>query len=143
MARDTSKKMQHIQSVPLFKRLNKKQLERVARHADEVTVPAGKVLSREGHSGGRELLIIVDGKLKVERGGLTLATLGPGEFVGEMSLLDGQPFSATVTAETDVVLLVIGRTAFKPMIDDMPGFKDNILLALVQRLRAADERLIC
>lgn len=143
MARDTSMKMQHIQSVPLFKRLNKKQLERVARHADEVTVPAGKVLSHEGRSGGRELLIIIEGKLTVERGAVTLATLGPGEFVGEMSLLDGEPYSATVTAETDAVLLVIGRPAFKPMLDDIPGFKDNILLALVQRLRAADERLIC
>lgn len=143
MVRDNAKKLQYIGAVPLFRRLDSRQVDRVARNADVLSFPAGRVLSEEGGSDGRRLLIVLEGKITVTRGDVVLATLGPGEFVGEMSLLDGEPFSATVTAETEVTLLVISRNAFKPLIDDMPGFKDNILLGLVQRLRKADERLIC
>lgn len=143
MARRQTEKIEHIKSVPMFAKLNQRQLQRVARHVDEVTVEEGRILSREGTPGGRSLLIILVGKASVTRDGTTLAQLGPGDFVGEMSLLDNQPHSATVTAETDTTLLTIGRREFMGLLEDVPGMKDNILLGLVERLRAADERIIC
>jgi CRP/FNR family transcriptional regulator, cyclic AMP receptor protein len=143
MARRQTEKVEHIKSVPMFAKLSQRQLQRVARHADEVTVEEGRVLSREGTPGGHSLLIILEGKASVKRDGTTLARLGPGEFVGEMSLLDNKPHSATVTAETEATLLTIGRREFMGLLEDVPGLKDNIMLGLVERLRAADERIIC
>lgn len=141
MARTSSQKIEHMQSVPLFAQLSRRHLQRVARHADEVAAPAGKVLARQDEM-GRELLIIVEGQARVERDGHVLARLAAGDFVGEMSLIDHKPRSASVIAETDVVLLTIHSRAFRPLLDSVPGMKDRILVGLVERLRRADENLI-
>lgn len=140
MARTRTDKVRHLAAVPMFQRLSQRQLQRVARHVDEVQVPAGKVVAREGEI-GRELLIVVEGEAEVRRGNTTLARIAPGGFFGEMSLIDGKLRSATVVAATDMTLLVVNGREFKPLLDDTPGMKDNIMLALVDRLRKADDRL--
>lgn len=142
MARPQYKKMEDLQAVPLFARLSERQLRRVAKETDEVTVTAGHVLAKEQHTGGQQLLIVVDGELTVKRGTKKLAKLGPGDVVGEMSLIDGRPYSASVVAATDATVLVIGGPSFRRLLDDLPGLKDSILRVLVDRLRMADARLV-
>jgi CRP-like cAMP-binding protein len=141
MARFQYEKLAHIQEVPLFAKLSQRQLRRVAQHADEVTVPEGQVVTREGQRGNEGLIVVVDGKLRVERNGKLLAMVGPGDVIGEMSLIDHQPHSATVAAAAASTLLVIDARSFRPLLDDLPGIKDKVMLTLVERLRAADERL--
>jgi CRP-like cAMP-binding protein len=133
--------MEDIRSVPLFAQLSQKQLRLLSKHTDEVTVSKGYVFAHEERGGGRELLVVVEGKLTVERAGKQLATLGPGDVVGEMSLIDGKPYSATVSATTDATVLVIGGRSFRQLLDELPSMRDGIMRVLVQRLRLADERL--
>lgn len=140
MGEKDSSKLEHIAQVPMFQRLSKRQLQRVARHADEVSVPEGKVIAREGEV-GRELLVIISGEATVKRGDRSIAKLDAGDFLGEMSLIDGKPRSASVVADTDMTLLTIHSRAFKPLLDDVEGLKDKLILGLVDRLRTADEGL--
>lgn len=91
---------------------------------------------------GREPLIVVDGQATVRRDGRQLAQLSAGDVIGEMSLIDGKPRSATVTADTNMTLLVIHGRAFKPLLQSVPGMAEGILTALAERLRQADSRLI-
>ncbi len=141
MARNKSQKVDHLSEVPIFRRLSKRQLDRLAKHVDEVQVEGGKVLAEEG-SRGRELLIVVEGEATVRRGGRELARLSAGDVIGEMSLIDGQPRSATVKADSDMTLLVIDSRAFKPLLEEVPGMAVGILTAMAQRLREADSKLI-
>ncbi len=100
--------LDHLSEVPLFSALSKRDLQLVARAAEDVKVEAGKVLVTEG-SAGAEFFVIVDGKARVTRRGRKVAGLGPGQFFGELALLDRAPRNATVVAETPMELLVLGR----------------------------------
>lgn len=95
-------------------------------------------MTRQGDI-GREAFIIVTGSAEVLRDGNRIAELGPGDVVGELSLLDGGPRSATVvtTAETDV--LVLTRPAFNAVLDEMPTLAHRLLVTLARRLRAAED----
>jgi CRP/FNR family transcriptional regulator, cyclic AMP receptor protein len=138
MRQNRSQKIDLLKSVPLFAHLSKRQLNELARHTEELKVDAGKVLMKEGSPGG-ELFVIVHGKARVTRGGKQLATLGPGDFIGEMALLDSKPRSATVVADEGMLLLVIGSREFKPLLKSVPDLAEGLLRALAERLRAADE----
>jgi CRP-like cAMP-binding protein len=87
------------------------------------------------------MLIIIDGTARVVRKGKRLATVGPGDFVGEMSLIDGYPRSASVVAETAVEALTLSSTAFKKLVADVPAFAWRLLQTQTQRIRAFDTRL--
>src|SRR5438309_3798509 len=100
-----------LENVSLFRGLSRKHLERIGRLADEVDVRAGKRLAVAGER-GQELFIIIEGQAVAKAGRGRTARLGPGEFFGEMSLVDGGPRSATVEAVTDMRLLVVGRREF-------------------------------
>lgn len=86
-------------------------------------------------------MLVLVGTGRVERDGKVLADLAAGDFFGEMSLIDGQPRSATVFVESPCVLLVIGRHSFWKLLDSVPGMQEKILITLCQRLRAADAAL--
>jgi CRP/FNR family cyclic AMP-dependent transcriptional regulator len=130
-----------LKTVPLFSGLSLKQLNEVARHLEEVPVPRGIMLAREGQP-GNEFFVVLEGKAAVRRRGRRIATLGAGDFFGEMSLLDGAPRSATVAAETDGVVLVMQRREFGALLDRVPGLLKKIAVGLSQRLREADERIL-
>ena len=130
-----------LKTVPLFGGLSLKQLNEVARHLEEVPVPRGTMLAREGQP-GNEFFVVLEGKAAVRRRGRRIATLGEGDFFGEMSLLDGAPRSATVAAETDGVVLVMQRREFGALLDRVPGLLRKIAVGLSQRLREADERIL-
>lgn len=135
-------KIAWLKSVPIFSDLTKRQLAQVARLCDHLSEPAGTVLTRQGRL-GREFILIVEGTARVERDGVDVGHLGPGDFFGEMSLIDGKPRLASVIAETPCELLVVDRHTFSPLLETVPGLQRAMMLNLVSRLReayAADHR---
>lgn len=128
------KKLELLATVPLFSRLRGRELERIGQLADEIDVPADRVLIRQGAI-GHEFFVIVDGRVRVERDGEILKTRGPGEFVGEIALIDERPRSATVTTETPCRLLVLGHREFHTLLAEQPDIQLLVLKALAERVR--------
>lgn len=127
--------------VPLFSALSKHDLQQVDRAADRIEVEAGRELVTEGRT-GREFFLILEGTAVVRRNGRKIAALGPGQFFGELSLLDKGPRTATVVAETDMKLLVLGQREFGGLIDGVPGMAAKLLQGLAHRLREADAKTV-
>jgi CRP/FNR family transcriptional regulator, cyclic AMP receptor protein len=136
-AKDTY--LDHLAEVPLFSAASRKDLQRIARASDEIEVKAGRVLVEEGRL-GHEFFLILDGKANVRRGNRKVAELTPGQYFGELSLLDKGPRTATVVAETDMKVLVLGQREFLGVLDDVPGLAYKILRIMAGRLRDADLR---
>ena len=136
-AKDTY--LDHLAEVPLFSACTRKDLQRIARASDEIDVKAGRVLVEQGRL-GHEFFLILDGKATVRRNNRKVAELGPGQYFGELSLLDKGPRDATVVAETDMKLLVLGQREFLGVLDDVPGLSYKILRIMAHRLREADLR---
>lgn len=135
-----SSKTALLQKVSLFRSLSRKQLEQVAGLADEIVVPAGKRLATAGDS-GQELFIIIEGDAVARPAGKGTVRLGPGEFFGEMSLVDGGPRSATVDAATSMRLLVVGRREFWRLLEAAPPLGVKIMSVLSRRVREAERSL--
>jgi CRP/FNR family cyclic AMP-dependent transcriptional regulator len=135
-----SYKMDLLRNVPLFRSLNQRQLNAVVKYTDAHRARQGAVLTRKGQH-GLEAFVIVDGKARVEVGGKKIAELGPGDFIGELSLIDGKPRTATVVAQTPMTLMVVRRRDFKFLRDSVPGLQEKLLLTLCERLRQADQAL--
>jgi CRP/FNR family transcriptional regulator, cyclic AMP receptor protein len=132
-----SKKLTLLQAIPLFRELSRKQLAQIERLVDEVTVPAGSRLATAGRR-GEELVIIVEGWASVTVGRRQTVRLGPGDFFGEMSLVDGGPRSATVEATSDMRLLVIAGRAFSKLLETAPPIAFKIMRVLSCRVRDAE-----
>jgi CRP/FNR family cyclic AMP-dependent transcriptional regulator len=128
---------EHLATVPLFSACSKKDLQAVAKRAEDVKVDVGKVLVSEG-AAGAEFFVILDGTAKVSRHGHDVAALGPGDFFGDLALLDRAPRNATITATSPMELVVLGQREFSALIDDVPGFAHKLLAGLARRLRAYD-----
>jgi len=135
-----SDKVDLLRKIPLFGRLNQRQLNAVAKHVDEVQLRKGAVLAKQGAQ-GMEAIIIVDGRARVETDGTMLAELGAGAVVGEMSVIDGKPRSATVIAETPMNLLLLHRRDFVSLLETVPGLQRKLLVTLCERVRQADQAL--
>ena len=133
-------KIRHLQKVDILANCTKKQLKAVAAISRLVEVPAGTMLTRVGQP-GEEFFFIVDGSAMVEVTRRKRVRLGPNEFFGEMSLLDGEPRSATVRAETDMRLLVILRRNFQTLLTEVPELTRTILVVLSRRLRELERAL--
>lgn len=123
----------------LFSACSASQLRTIRRAVEEVEVPAARVLCEEG-SVGREFFFIVEGTAAVRRGNRKVATLGPGTYFGELSLLDRKPRSATVVSETAMKLLVLDQRRFNGLLDAMPALAHKLLVAMAGRLRDADAK---
>jgi CRP/FNR family cyclic AMP-dependent transcriptional regulator len=136
VARD--KHLEHIAAVPLFSRCNKAQLQEIAKVADELTLSSGTTLTRQGEV-GRELFIIIEGTATVSRDGQHVATVGRGHFIGELAVLSHKPRTATVTAETDLDVLVLTSIGFSQLLDDVPGLAKEVLYEVVGRLTMAPD----
>jgi CRP/FNR family transcriptional regulator, cyclic AMP receptor protein len=137
MRRDS--KIDHLSRVRLFSALNKKELGLISRVSDEVQVPGGKVLCREGEM-GHEFFLIMDGEAQVESGGHEVAMLGPGQYFGELSLLTRAPRNASVTAKTDMEVLVLGQREFSAILEEVPALSHKLLGVMAERLREADSQ---
>ena len=132
--------MTYLQRVNLFEACSSRQLRAIARIAEVQEVPAGEVLARTGEPGDR-FFVIVDGSARVEVSPQHQSRVGPGAFFGEMSLLDGEPRSATVVAETAMRLLVIPRRDFVTLLREVPSLTQRMLITLCQRLRQAEKAM--
>ena len=133
-------KITYLQRVQLFEGCSTRQLRAIARIAEVQEAPAGEVLARAGETGDR-FFVIVDGAARIEVSAQKQHRIGPGEFFGEMSLLDGGPRSATVIADTAVRLLVIHRRDFVTLLREVPALTQQMLVTLCQRVRAAEKPL--
>ena len=133
-------KIRHLQKVDIFADCTRKQLKAVAAISRVVEVPTGTMLTRVGEP-GEEFFFILDGSAMVDVTRRKRIRLGPGEFFGEMSLLDGEPRSATVRAETDMRLLVILRRNFQSLLTEVPELTRSILVVLSRRLREIERAL--
>jgi CRP/FNR family transcriptional regulator, cyclic AMP receptor protein len=109
------------------------------RASAEVTVPKGKELVKEG-SIGREFFFILEGTASVRRNNRRVATLGPGQYFGELALLDRRPRSASVVSDTDMRLLVLGQREFAGVLEAIPSLSRKLLATMAARLRDADAR---
>jgi CRP/FNR family transcriptional regulator, cyclic AMP receptor protein len=126
-------KIDLIKGVPLFTAASKQELAEIASIADEIDLPAGKVLIKEGDS-GREFFVLIEGAADVERGGKKVASLGAGDFFGEISLIAKTPRNATITTTSPVRALVITDRAFRQLLDHSPEIAVGVLTALAERL---------
>jgi CRP/FNR family transcriptional regulator, cyclic AMP receptor protein len=129
-----SAKEQLIESVPLFSHCSRAELSALAAEADELTLPEGKELTRQGER-GREFMVIVDGAARVEKNGQLVNELGPSDFLGEIALLSDVPRTATVTTTTETTILVLTDRAFKRVADRIPSVHESLLAALTARLQ--------
>lgn len=129
--------LDHLKNVPLFAGCTKKELERIARSGDEIKMTAGSLLVDQGQT-GREAFVVLDGEVTVKRNGRKIATLEPGAIVGELSLLDHGPRTATVICETDCTLFVIDQRHFLAVLDDVPTLAHKMLSSLAGRIRELD-----
>ena len=111
----------------------------MARASDEVVLAAGRHLCEQGQI-GREAFIVVDGTAEVKRNGRKVATLGPGDCIGELALLDHGPRTATVTAETQLTVLVLGAREFAAVVDEVPPIAHKLLRSLAVRIRELDTK---
>ncbi len=129
-----------IRSVPLFSEFGDKDLQRVATIAKEVEFPAGKQIARQGES-GVGFHMIVEGEASVSVDGATHASLGPGSYFGEMSLLDGGPRSATVAAASDLRTISLTSWDFNALLDQYPDLSRKLLVQLCRRLRLVERSI--
>jgi CRP/FNR family transcriptional regulator, cyclic AMP receptor protein len=127
-------KLTLLSEVNLFRHCSKSELRRIASLTDEIDAPQGKTLTREGEPGW-ECFVIAEGEATARRGGRKVGTIGPGSCIGEMSLLDQGPRTATVIADTDMRLLVLSSRSFSSLIDDVPKVGRRILSVMAERMR--------
>jgi CRP-like cAMP-binding protein len=121
-----------LQAVPFFSSLSKQDLATVAQQTDEVDVPAGRVLAREGDFGA-EFFVIDSGTAEVTRGGERLAELGAGDFFGEMALLGEERRNATVTATSPMTLIVMTRANFRALDRTAPQIHETVAREIAAR----------
>ncbi len=126
-----------LKAVPLFASLSKKELDLLLKQADHLRYPARHSVVAEGAT-GEEFWLVIEGTLGVHRGGSRVATLGPGDYFGELSVIDPAPRDASVSADTPVELMVIGRQRFWATLQSSPTLMRKLLVGLAQRLREAD-----
>jgi CRP-like cAMP-binding protein len=126
-----------LKEVPFFSTLSKRELATVAQQIDEIDVAPGRVLARQGDL-GHEFFVIVEGTAEVVRGDTRLAELGPGDFFGEMALVDEERRTATVTATSPMRMLVMTRQSFRAIDRSMPAVHKTIVEAIKER-RAATQ----
>ncbi len=130
----TDEKLEHLKRVPLFSRLGRHELERLGQLADEVEVGLDRHVTEQGET-GHEFFVVLDGRLMVLDGTRPIATLGPGDFFGEIALIESVPRTATVRAEGIAQLLVIGHREFHALMDEFPSIRRAVMDALAERVR--------
>lgn len=128
-----------LAEIPIFAVLKPRDLKKVARDAHEMDFAAGTVLTEED-AVGATFFIVTEGTMKVEVGGRPVRTVGPGDYFGEMSLIDHHPRAARVTAETDTKCLTFTSWAFRPVAHNHPEVAWALLERMVQRVREAEDR---
>jgi len=131
-------KVDLIASVSLFKGLGRRELGHNAQLVDEIEVPAGKVLMRQGETGD-EMFIVATGRFTIERNGQFVRDIGPGGVIGEMALVSEGPRTATVIAAEPSRILLAGHREFHTLMEQHPTIRMHILEGLATKIRFLDE----
>jgi CRP-like cAMP-binding protein len=129
-----------LQQVPMLAILSRANLGTLAHRAEEVEVPAGAFLTRQGALGA-EVYVVLDGSFTVKRNSRKVATRKKGDVFGEMSLVDGMPRRADVVADKDSIVLVVHKSDLRPLLEN-PRVAGRVMQNLASRLKAADEKLL-
>ena len=129
-----------LKNVPLFSTMPPDTIAWVAEAADETSTLSGQTIFEKG-SEGDSMYVIADGSVRIHDGDKTLASLPQGAFFGELSILDGETRSATATAETDCLLLVIRQDSFRRILSKQFDVTENLLKILVRRIRKQSTQL--
>jgi len=130
-----------LSQIELFTELSAKELKEVSRFLTRVSVAEGKDLTVQGEV-GREFMIVVEGTASVRRNGRLIAKLGPGDFFGELAVIAGVPRTATVTADTPMVVEALNRREFSSLLDRSPKLARKILIGAVKRLHQIEDGLV-
>jgi len=131
--------LEHLRNVSLFQGCSTKELEKIAKASDEINMSAGSLIVDQGQT-GREAFVVLEGTVTVKRNGKKVNSLGPGTVVGELSLLDHGPRTATVICETDCELLLLDQRHFMGVLDDVPALAHKLLGTLASRIREMDRQ---
>jgi CRP/FNR family transcriptional regulator, cyclic AMP receptor protein len=128
-------KVEMLKRVPLFSRCSGKELGEIAKITDEIDLPEGRVLTKEGAS-GREFFVLIEGNADVRRKRRKVGTLGPGDFLGEIALITKTPRTATVKTTSPVRALVVSEQNFRRLLERTPQVQIKVLEALAERVAA-------
>jgi CRP-like cAMP-binding protein len=128
-------KVEALRGSPLLHGLARSELTQLAKETEDLEVGPGKVLCEEGDT-AREFFVILEGEVEVTKDGHRLAALGPGDFFGEIALIEHSTRTATVTATTPVRFFVLTSRAFSALLDHNPGVERKVLRALAKRVLA-------
>jgi CRP/FNR family cyclic AMP-dependent transcriptional regulator len=130
-----------LREVPLFANLDKRDLKRLADSMQELSFPSGKEVVAHG-KGGVGFFVILEGSARVSQGGEDRGMLGPGDYFGEMALIDGGDRSASVHAEGELRCAAMTTWTFRPFVKEHPDVAWAMLTALVKRVREAQGRQV-
>jgi CRP-like cAMP-binding protein len=133
MALRKNAKVELLRRMPLFAQFSTRELNEVAAVADEVEVPKGKALTKQGRP-GREFFVLVEGQADVTRDGRRVFSLGRGDFFGEIALVAKRPRTATVTTTTPASVLVVTDRSFQSLMERHPSMQLKVLQALAERV---------
>lgn len=131
--------LDHLRNVALFSACTNRDLQKIAKAGDELNLPAGALIVDQGQT-GREAFFLLEGSATVRRNGKKVATLGPGDVIGELSLLDHGPRTASVTCDTPCLLLVLEQRNFVGVLDEVPALAHKMLARLANRIRELDRQ---
>jgi CRP-like cAMP-binding protein len=131
--------LEQLRNVSLFASCSNKDLERIAKASEEITMTAGSMITDQGQT-GREAFVVLEGTVTVKRNGKKVASLGPGTVVGELSLLDHGPRTATVICETECKLLLLDQRHFMGVLEQVPTLSHKMLATLAGRIRDLDRQ---
>jgi CRP-like cAMP-binding protein len=126
-------KVAALGKAPLFEGLSRKELTQLARVSEDMEIPEGAVLTREGEI-GHEFFVIVEGDTEVRRKGRNLGTRGAGDFIGEIALLEDVPRTATVKAKTPLRVFVLTSKDFHHLLEESPAVERKVLRTLAKRV---------
>jgi CRP-like cAMP-binding protein len=126
-------KVEALKRAPLFEGLSKKELTQLARVSEDLEIPEGKTLTKEGEL-GHEFFVIVEGETEVKRKGRSLGSRGDGDFIGEIALLEEVPRTATVTAKTPLRVFVLTSKDFHHLLEQNPNVERKVLRTLAKRV---------
>ena len=129
----------HLAEVPLFSHCSKKDLQTLARNTEVMEIPEGARIVSQGEA-GNAFYVLLDGSAIVARNGQRVGELLPGDYFGELAILDPAPRNADVVAQTPVTVARLLVTPFRQMLRDVPAMNERLLAGLARRLRDADRR---
>ena len=133
--------LERLAAIELFSQLSAKELRKIASFMTLIKIKAGRDLTVQG-TPGREFMIIVEGEASVRRNGRLIASLGPGDFFGELAVVAGLPRTATVTAESEMLVEPLNRREFSSLLDASPRLTKKILVGAVKRLHDLEEGVV-